>query len=185
MDRVLQSVHLPCVGPGHDEEIPTSAGIRRGPNLLRLLVHWNDPFALHVSATLGPDLILQEHAGRAGVNELVHRADDVEGIAIPRVRVDDDGNAHRAADPFRDRDHFGLGEVPEVRHAELSGRHAVARDKRQREAGLLHQLRAQGIIDAGEDQRPFLFQQGMNACRDRHVGIRFSSALRREELTEE
>jgi hypothetical protein len=139
-------------------------------NLLRLLDHWNDALALHVSATLRPDLILQEHARRARVDELVHRPDDVESVAISCVRVNDDGNAHRATDPFRDGDHFGLGEVAEVRHPELGGRHAVARDKRQRKACLLHQPRAQGIIDAWEEQRPFLFKQGVDSRRGRHIG---------------
>src|SRR3989475_302337 len=171
LDRVLQAVDLPGVRARHDEEVAAPARVHRGPDLLHVLLDRDDPLALHMAAALGPDLILQEHAGCTGVDQLVHRADHVQRVAVAGVGVDNDRDLDRAADAIRGRHHLGLREVAEVRQAELRGRHAVAGAEGQGKAGALHELRAQRVVHAWEDEGPFLLQECMDAGFRRHGAV--------------
>ena len=54
-----------------------------------------------MAAALRPNLILKEHTSGSQAHELLHGANDIDNIAISRVRVDDHRRLHHGADTLR------------------------------------------------------------------------------------
>ena len=77
--------------------------------------------ARHVAALLGPDLVLEEDPGGAGVLQVADGAHHVDGVSVARVGVDDHRRVGDAADRAGGLDHLGLGEEAEVGLAQPRG----------------------------------------------------------------
>src|SRR5205814_7468686 len=109
------------VGAGDDEVISAVFGFDGGADFVDVFVAFDDFFAAHVAALLGPDLIFQKTPGRAGGDQFLHGADDVEWISVAGVGIDDDGDAYGSADVACALGEFGVGEQAEVRLADSGG----------------------------------------------------------------
>ncbi len=165
-DRLVQPFDGQGVGPGDDEEVPLGAGFHGRADLLHVLLPRHDPLAPHVPAPLGPDLILEEAAGRAGRDQLSDRAVDVQRIAVAGVGVDDDRDRHAHGDPPRPLDHLGLREQPQIGLADRRGGHRVAGDEAHGKAAALAKPGGKRVEDAGEGDRPHLIQDPLySGCR--------------------
>ncbi len=60
-NRFVHAGNCQGVGAGDDEEIPCTAGLSGGADLLHVFLTLNEPLALHVPALLRPELVLQKH----------------------------------------------------------------------------------------------------------------------------
>jgi hypothetical protein len=132
---------------------PGSAGRERRRELLEVLIERDDLLALHVAAALRPHLILEEAAGGARLDELADRALDVLGAAVAGVGVDDHGIPTGRADAAGRVEDLRLRQQPDVRACETRGRQRVARDEERAEARALREHRAEGVVDAGQQER--------------------------------
>ena len=81
-------------------------GLRRGLDLGRHLLLRDDPFALHVAAPLGPDLVLHVQRGAACPLEVPHRPDDVDWVTVTCVSVGNKGQLHRLRNQARVGQHL-------------------------------------------------------------------------------
>ena len=162
-DRLVHAGHGQGVGPGDDEEVAARAGFDRRADLLHVLLALDHPLAPHVAALLRPHLVFQEAAGRAGGDQLVDRAVDVQRIAVARVGVDDDRDLDAHADPPGPLDHLGLRQQAQVGLADRRGRHGIAGHEGHREAGLLGELGRERVVDAGEAHRADLIENALHA----------------------
>ena len=90
-----------------------------------MLIAGNHSLAFHMPASFGPDLIFQEHARGAGIDQIVDRANDIKSIAIAGIGINDNGNLDGGADAACSAHHLSLGQIAEIRQPELRSRHAV------------------------------------------------------------
>ena len=96
-------------------------------------------FACHVAAALGSQLIFQLQRAGSGSLEIAHRALHVEGIAKPRVHINDQWQAYSVAqDSYRFRDLTGADQT-HVRATKARERQACAGQEGAFKAGLFHQ----------------------------------------------
>src|SRR5439155_23149697 len=79
----------PGVGAGDDDEIVRPAGGDGGADLRLHLRRRDDLLALHVTALLRGDLILDVDGGHAGALVLLHGADHVDRVAVAGIGVGD------------------------------------------------------------------------------------------------
>ena len=77
----------------HEVRIEIAADLVGRTVLAHRLLQGDHLPARHVAAALGNDLVLDVDAGHAGLDVLPHGADDVDRVAVPVVRVGDDGHA--------------------------------------------------------------------------------------------
>ena len=70
LDRGVEAERLARVGARDDEQVALAARVRRGADLGGVLLRRDDLLALEMAALLGPDLVLEEDAGRARVLEV-------------------------------------------------------------------------------------------------------------------
>mmetsp|Transcript_2959 Transcript_2959/g.7821 ORF Transcript_2959/g.7821 Transcript_2959/m.7821 type:complete len:399 (+) Transcript_2959:1213-2409(+) len=125
---------------------------------------------LDVAAALGDHLVLKEDAGDARVPVSTQSPLRVEGVAISVVSVDDDGDAGDFhARPCR-VDHLRVANELAVRTAELRGRGAEARQKRDVEAAPLDEKRAQSVVGTWHRDAPWHGQQLAQPARARRGG---------------
>src|SRR5436190_17118225 len=85
LDRLVEAERLAGVRAGDDEEVAIAAGLGGGADLGRVLLGRDHLLALEVTALLGPDLILEEYAGRTRVLEVADRANHVDRVAVAGV----------------------------------------------------------------------------------------------------
>ena len=144
------------VGPGVDDEVlvqPVADG-GAGSDLAGHLLGGDDFLAGHVAAALGEDLVLDVHAGEAHGDDPLRDPGGVDGVPAARVEVGHDRDPDRLGDV--------PGEVEDVLHpdeadvglAEEGPRQAVAGDLDGLEPALFDDLGAQGVVTAGDDDRP-------------------------------
>ena len=142
-DPVYRLIHAhdgQGVGPGDDEEIAVAAGFHGGTDLLHVFLAFDDPLALHVPALLRPKLVFQKAAGGTRGDQFLHRAIDVQRIAVAGVGVHDDRNADAHADPPGPVGDLGLREQAHVGLADGRGGDGIAGDEGHGKADLLGQL---------------------------------------------
>ena len=163
-DRFVHAVDGQRVGAGDDEEVAAPAGLDRRADLVDVVVAGDHLLAAHVAALLRPDLVLQEAAGRAGGDQLVDGAVDVERIAVAGVGVDDDRDRDAHADPPGAVDHLGLGQQAHVGLADGGGGDRVAGDEGHREADALGDPRRERVEDAGEGDRADFVEDATDSC---------------------
>ncbi len=171
-DRLVHAGDRQGIGPGDDEEIPAGPGFDRGANLLHVLLAIDHALAAHVPALLGPHLVFEKAAGRPGGNQFVHRAEDVERIAVTGVGVDDDGNPHAHANASRPLDHFRLRQQAHVGLAQGRGGDRIAGDEGHGKADVLGELRRQGVKHSGEGDRAGLVQRLVHSGRVHGLRLR-------------
>jgi hypothetical protein len=113
LDGLLQPRGGPGVGAGRDEDVRSV--VAGGPELGQPLPPRHHLLARHVTAALGPHLVLEEQPGRPGLLPQRDRADRVERVAVPRVGVHHhEGAGHGRADPAGHLGLLGLREVAVV-----------------------------------------------------------------------
>ena len=108
---------------------------------------------LNVAAALGLDLILDEEAAGAGLDNGVDRSHRVDRVAIAGIGVHHDGDRHRLADVAADTRRLTHGDETDIGLAEHADRDAVTRDADHLEARTLEDLRRQRIESARPDMQ--------------------------------
>ena len=98
-------------------------------------------------------------ARESGGGVSLDRAFDVYGVAVPRVAVADDRNAHGLANISSLVDHFRVRGHACIRQAQTRGGNAEAAHEGQRKAGLLDETGGHGIEATRRRQHPTLRKQ--------------------------
>src|SRR5579884_1594372 len=151
--RVLKAIDGVGIGAGDDDEIGVLPRLYGGAHLLYHLLHWNDLFSLHVSALLGPYLILDVQPGHACVFVFANGAPHVDGIAIARIGIRDQWNiSYDGSQRGGPVDHFAHGEQANIRLTEYAGCGAETGHIDDGEACLSNQTGAEAIICAGDNK---------------------------------
>ena len=75
----------------------------------------NNLFSFHMTAALGPFLILKEDAGSASPLILIFSPDDIQGIAVAGVPVSNHRNISRFTDLLQRFPHLGKRKQPDIR----------------------------------------------------------------------
>jgi hypothetical protein len=136
-----------------------SARVDRGPDLLRHLLGADDQLALHVTALLGGDLVLDVDPGHPGRLVGADRADHVQRVAVAGVHVGDHRDVHARGDPARVVGHLGHREQAHVGPSEQRGGGAEPGHVHRGEPGLLDQPGSQGVERARRHDRLARVQQ--------------------------
>jgi hypothetical protein len=103
-----------------------------------------------VSATLGKNLILQDHCGRTGVFELVHRSNDVVFVAVAIVGIDYQWDIDASADVLRDEGGLDQARQPNVWIAQETCGDAIAAHEYRRKSGSLKHHCTQDVVATGQ-----------------------------------
>ncbi|EKD22060.1 MAG: hypothetical protein ACD_87C00183G0001 [uncultured bacterium] len=144
------------IGPCDDDKILVFLGIDGSPDLTDSLVDGDHFLAGKMSATLWGDLILHMDAGNADLLVIPNRADHVDGVSEPVIRIRDDGDVYRFHDISGIGHHFTLGDQPDIGKSQDRQRSAVPRHVRIIEPHFLHNDRLHRIPDTGGDKIVFL-----------------------------
>jgi hypothetical protein len=91
--------------------------------------------------------------GDAGLFEGADGSSRVDGVAVSRVRIDNDGNVDGLRDVARVVDHLLHSDEPHIRIA-THHRNAGARHDAEWKANFLHDFRAQGVMGAPAHEQP-------------------------------
>ena len=138
-DRVLEAGHGDRIGARDDQRVAVGARVERRAQLLLVQLGRDHVLALHVTAALREDLILELDAGDAGALELVHGADHLRDLAVARVGVGDHGERDGRAEAAGVLDHLGRARDAEVGQPEGGGGGRIAAAVERLEAGALEQ----------------------------------------------
>ena len=157
------------VGARLDDEVRITARLLRGEDLLDHLLGRDDLLALHVAAALGPDLVLEHHAGHARVLERAHRVVDVDGVAVAGVGIGEQCEIGAA------REYAHRGEVvlethqADVGHAEPRLAEAAAGDEGRVETHVLDEPRAEAVVHRRQRQDFRRIDEGSQGLGMSHV----------------
>ena len=152
LERAVEPLDRVGIGARDDEEACVAPRVDRRLDLLHHLRGGNDVLAVEVPAALREDLVLELERVRACALERAHRALEVERIAEPGVRVDDDRDRHRLADRRDVGGHLGGGRESEIGGAEMRVRNSRAGDIDERETGGLDDPGGERVESARDDR---------------------------------
>ena len=127
------------VGARDDDEIRVAARVAGGPDFAGRLFDWDHLLAGDVAAALGADLVFDVDRGDTRRLEILHRADDVDRVAVAGVGVGHHRNVDRARDVAGVGGHFGLGDEADVGQPQQGQRDVVAAHVGEFEAGFFRQ----------------------------------------------
>src|SRR5215470_3813256 len=151
--RLVEAEHGARVGAHADERLGIKPLRHRGPDLGLHGFRWNDLLAGHVTAALGPSLVLEKDRARTHAFVGLNGVHGVLDVAVTVVDIDQ--NRHIAG---RDDVAHSCRDVGEALEADVGD--AVARtgdweaaDEHGVESGPLDQQRAQRIVGAGNDEQ--------------------------------
>src|SRR5262252_1259666 len=151
--RLVEAEHGARVGAHADERLGIKPLRHGGPDLGLHDFRWNDLLAGHMTAALGPGLVLEKDRARTHPFVGLNRVHGVLDVAVTVVDIDQ--NRHIAG---RDDVAHGCRDVGEALEADVG--HAIARtgdreaaDEHGVESGPLDQQRAQRIVGAGNDEQ--------------------------------
>src|SRR6185436_12027602 len=113
-----------------------------------------------MAAALRKRLVLELNHRGAGALEETYCSLHVQSVAVARIAVNDDGQAHPIGDTTENVSGFARGSQADIGSTQLRVRHRAARQIDRLEAGLLSSEGRQGVIDAGDEQGGGLPQAG-------------------------
>jgi len=105
-------------------------------------------------APLRRHLVLDMQPGEAGADVFLDRADHVDGVAEPGIRIGDHRRPHRAGDQPGVQRHLGQGDQPGIGQAQQAQRGAVPGHVQRLMPGVFQDARGQRVVAAGQHQRP-------------------------------
>ena len=108
-------MHTAGIGARDDTEIRVGPA---GQGRFQLFYHFrqrDNLFSVQVAAPLGRDLVFDVNGGDADALVFTHGAHEIDGIAISRIGVGDDGNLHRRYNLGGALDHFRHGDQADIR----------------------------------------------------------------------
>src|SRR6185312_7845411 len=108
--------------------------------------------AAHVAAALGPDLILDEESGEAGVLESADGVDDVDRRAVPGIPVGDKRQAGALSHHGCSVEALGIADNADVRNAITALGDPGAGDERRAVSRRLDQLGTEAVKDSRHDR---------------------------------
>src|SRR5216684_3905350 len=131
-----------CVGARHQYEIPVKLVThpRCAADLGHRLGERKQLLTLNMTTALRFDLILDEKAAGARLDDGVDRSHRIERIAVTGIGIDHYRNRYRLADVAADARRFAHGYETDIGFAEHADRDAIARDADHLESGALQDL---------------------------------------------
>ena len=106
-----------------------------------------------MTATLRRYLVLEQDAGRPGLLEITHGADDVVQIAVAGVAVGDERDSDAVRDPTNRFRHLRQRDEADIGVTERAGRDAEAAEEEHLHAGLFRDAGGEDVMDAdGPDE---------------------------------
>ena len=149
LDRGVEPRRTARVGARDDDEPLVPPRIGGGSELPLHLLAGNQLLALNVAAALRVHLVFEVDSRDPRRLELLHRANDVDRVAISGVRVGDDGNRHRLGEVVRHHRHLPHGEEADVGLPEQGVGDPGAGHVDGRESRLLDEPGGEGVPRSG------------------------------------
>jgi hypothetical protein len=148
-DRAIQAFDRAGIGAGDDLQVLIAARVDRGLHLLHHLVERDHVLAGEVAALLGKYLVLDLQSRRAGALEHAHGAHHVDGIAEPRIGIDDQRQRHGVGNRGHRVGDLGEGGEADVGRTQVHVGDAGSRDIDHLEPQLLDHAGEQRVRRAG------------------------------------
>ena len=154
--RFVEAVRSACIRACDQHEVVVTPRRSRGSDLGVHLVGIDDLLVLHVAALLGQHLVLDVDTGDSGLLVLLHRAQDVDLVAVAGVGVGHDGKVGCVGDAAGVVDHLGEPEQADVGATEQGCSGTETSHVHGVEAGLFDEPSAERVVAAGQDDRRFV-----------------------------
>src|SRR5215510_10315546 len=154
--RLVEAQHGARIGAHADERLGIKPLRHSGPDLSLHDFCWNDLLAGHMTAALGPSLVLEKDRARTHAFVGLNGVHGVLDVTVTVVDIDQNRHIAGRDDVAHRRRDVGEALEADVGHAIARTGDREAADEHGVESGLLDQQRAQRIVGAGNDeQSPF------------------------------
>ena len=173
-DGIIDPIDCPGISSGHDDRVLINPGITRRADLLNMDFGWNNLFPFHMTAALGPFLILKEDAGSAGPLILIFSPDDIQSVAEAGIPISNHRNFSRITDLLQRFPHLGKRKQSDIRLTQTGGGDGITAHCETIKSGCFGNFRRQRVIDSrrnhecsrlkiSSELETFLFS-GFHAC---------------------